>query len=568
MASMLKRLSGALAALVALALMAPMGAVPALALDAGGLADDGSASITVHKYKTQSASSTPGTGEDGQGLPVGAQPLEGVSFTLYRLDNAKVEGAVAGTAAPAGAPTADDVAAFLATYRDNGFAPNVQTTDPDGTATWASLAFGYYLLVETDAGGANVDPAVPSIVTVPYARQAMGGSTSYAKDVHVYPKNVSREEVEKTAIGAPDVTAPGEKLEYQIAFMVPEAGKVHASDAAAMKATVVDRLPLNAAGQPVLTVNPSFTVTALSKGGDTTALNAGDIVFSDTSASDGLVTWTFGPEIAKAIEGINSTNASNVDGQVVKVLLGITATVNDNAYNGGIDATGQPSIANIAVATVSDSDGTVMIDGKESVTPAVTTMGFKLTKVDADGNPVTSDSATFKLAASYADAVAGTFIKNGSTSADLTATSSLADGTAVFSGLSARALTSGGAAYTGIGDAVAAARANLGAPQTVELWLVETDAPDGYRILQAPQKVTLRIAKATADATVSSTVVDGPLSVVNTMNGQEGGGNFALPNTGGMGAVAFLVAGAALVAFAVASFARSRKGGKHGPSGR
>ena len=285
-------------------------------------------------------------------------------------------------------------------------------------------------------------------------------------------------------------------------------------------------------------------MTALSKGGDTTALNAGDIVFSDTSASDGLVTWTFGPEIAKAIEGINSTNASNVDGQVVKVLLGITATVNDNAYNGGIDATGQPSIANTAVATVSDSDGTVMIDGKESVTPAVTTMGFKLTKVDADGNPVTSDSATFKLAASYADAVAGTFIKNGSTSADLTATSSLADGTAVFSGLSARALTSGG------------------------LWLVETDAPDGYRILQAPQKVTLRIAKATADATVSSTVVDGPLSVVNTMNGQEGGGNFALPNTGGMGAVAFLVAGAALVAFAVASFARSRKGGKHGPSGR
>ena len=74
MASMLKRLSGALAALVALALMAPMGAVSALALDAGGLADDGSASITVHKYKTQSASSTPGTGENGQGLPVGAQP--------------------------------------------------------------------------------------------------------------------------------------------------------------------------------------------------------------------------------------------------------------------------------------------------------------------------------------------------------------------------------------------------------------------------------------------------------------------------------------------------------------
>lgn len=63
-----QRLSGlsgrVMAAAVALALAASMalGATPAFALNNGGLTDDGTASITVHKYKTPAASSEPGTG--------------------------------------------------------------------------------------------------------------------------------------------------------------------------------------------------------------------------------------------------------------------------------------------------------------------------------------------------------------------------------------------------------------------------------------------------------------------------------------------------------------------------
>ena len=125
---------------------------------------------------------------------------------------------------------------------------------------------------------------------------------------------------------------------------------------------------------------------------------------------------------------------------------------------------------------------------------------------------------------------------------------------------------SGGTAYTAIEQAVTAARSSLGTVQTVELWMCETKAPNGYRILQAPQKVTLQIVKATADAKVTTTVVGGPLSLVNTRDGQEGGGNFALPNTGGTGALVFGIVGAVLIAAAVTYFVRSRKRDQHDQS--
>ena len=96
--------------------------------------------------------------------------------------------------------------------------------------------------------------------------------------------------------------------------------------------------------------------------------------------------------------------------------------------------------------------------------------------------------------------------------------------------------------------------------------MCETKAPNGYRILQAPQKVTLQIVKATADAKVTTTVVGGPLSLVNTRDGQEGGGNFALPNTGGTGALVFGIVGAVLIAAAVTYFVRSRKRDQHDQS--
>ena len=203
------RLSGRMAtALTALVLAATMalGAVPAFALNDGGLTDDGTASLPVHKYRTPSASSEPGTGStaDKANVPTGAEAMSGVDFTLYRLDPAKVEGAVAGTAAATAAPSADGGAACLARYKSPSATPVVKTTGTEGTATFDSLPFGYYLLVETSAGGANVEASVPSIITLPYAQQATGGSTTYLKDVHVYPKNVSKGEDEKTVIDEPD----------------------------------------------------------------------------------------------------------------------------------------------------------------------------------------------------------------------------------------------------------------------------------------------------------------------------------------------------------------------------
>ena len=565
------RLSGRMAtALTALVLAATMalGAVPAFALNDGGLTDDGTASITVHKYRTPSASSEPGTGStaDKANVPTGAEAMSGVDFTLYRLDPAKVEGAVAGTAAATAAPSADGVAAFLALYKSASSTPVVKTTGTEGTATFDSLPFGYYLLVETSAGGANVEASVPSIITLPYAQQATGGSTTYLKDVHVYPKNVSKEEVEKTVIDEPDLVKPGDTLSYQIAFKIPEASNIYTDDANCLRGAVVDTLPKNAAGQPTLTIRDDYAVVALAQDGTENVLTPGDIGFSDTSATDGQVTWTITPAIARAINTINVANASASAKQIGKVLIRVNATVNDNAFNAGVDANGLPIVQNAATVTVIDASGTTTIDAKASTAAAIPLIGFQFLKADAEGNAILSDTATFKLATSYDNAVAGTFLKNATATADLQATTNLADGKAVFSGLSFDNLTSGGTAYTAIEDAVTAARANLGAVQNVELWMCETKAPNGYRILQAPQKVTLQIVKATADAKVTTTVVGGPLSLVNTRDGQEGGGNFALPNTGGTGALVFGIVGAVLIAAAVTYFVRSRKRDQHDQS--
>ena len=564
------RLSGRMAtALTALVLAATMalGAVPAFALNDGGLTDDGTASITVHKYRTPSASSEPGTGStaDEANVPTGAEPMKNVDFTLYRLDPAKVEGAVAGTAAATAAPSADGVAAFLTLYKSASSTPVVKTTGTDGTATFDSLPFGYYLLVETSAGGANVEASVPSIITLPYAQQATGGSTSYLKDVHVYPKNVSKEEVEKTVIDEPDLVKPGDTLSYQIAFKIPEASNIYTDDANCLRGAVVDTLPKNAAGQPTLTIRDDYAVVALAQDGTENVLTPGDIGFSDTSATDGQVTWTITPTIAKAVNAINA-NAATPAKQIGKILIRVNATVNDNAFNAGVDADGLPIVQNAATVTVIDASGTTTIDAKASTAAAIPLIGFQFLKADAEGNAILSDTATFKLATSYDNAVAGTFLKNATATADVQATTNLVDGKAVFSGLSFDNLTSGGTAYTAIEQAVTAARDNLGAVQNVELWMCETKAPNGYRILQAPQKVTLQIVKATADAKVTTTVVGGPLSLVNTRDGQEGGGNFALPNTGGTGALVFGIVGAVLIAAAVTYFVRSRKRDQHDQS--
>ena len=551
----------AAASLVALLMVVAMiiGPASAMALDSGGQTPPGS--ITVHKYKTQTASNTPGTGAEAQSLPYGAEPLGGVTFTLYQLDTARVEGAVTGTSAVTAAPAAADVTTFLGTYQNTSASPIVRVTDASGTAAFEDLDFAYYLLVETDAGGANVDMAAPSIVTVPYAQPASGGVTTYLKDVHVYPKNVSNEEVEKSVIDQPDVVSPGDTLAYQISFMTPAAGSVYVSDTSYMTGTIVDTLPTNAAGQPTITVNDAFTVYALSESGASYPLTAADMGYSNTSGTNGQITWTLTPAIAQAVEQLNTNNPGD---PIVRVQIRITATVNDNAFNAGVDASGQPSVSNTARVNVSDAEGTATITDAESTTDPIPTPGFQFAKVDSQGTALTSDTAIFKIAASYADANNNTFIRNGGT--DLTATTSTTDGLAVFSGLNSSTLTLGATAtaYTGISDAVAAAQANVGVAQTVEVWLVETKAPDGYRILQAPQKVTLEIRKATAESMVTTTVVGGPLSIVNTLNGEEGGGNFALPNTGGTGALALVGLGVVLVGAATAYFIRSRRRSEEG----
>ena len=238
--------------------------------------------------------------------------MKNVDFTLYRLDLAKVEGAVAGMAADLHRRPVGRRRCGVPHAKSASSTPVVKTTGTDGTATFDSPAVRVLPARRESAGGANVEASVPSIITLPYAQQASGGATTYLKDMHVYPKNVSKEEVEKTVIDEPDLVKPGDTLSYQIAFKIPEASNIFTDDANCLRGAVVDTLPKNAAGQPTLTIRDDYAVVALAEDGTENVLTPGDIGFSDTSATDGQVTWTITPAIARAINAINVANASRV----------------------------------------------------------------------------------------------------------------------------------------------------------------------------------------------------------------------------------------------------------------
>ena len=564
--SKLVSLAAALAMTAALALAGP---AAAFALNSAGAVDDSGTAATqgaihVHKYKTGAPSGTPGTGAPGQTVPADAATLDGAQFTIHKLDTAKVEGSGA-PAAPT-APDAVNVAAFLATYEDTTFAPQTQTTAGGGIADFTGLGFAYYLLVEdaATATALGVTPAAPSIVTVPYADSSATPAVMRA-DVHVYPKNASSDDVTKTQVQAPtgapstvqpgQPVAPGDKVAYSVAVSIP--APITGSSTQAV--TIYDNVPRNpTSGQPTLSITASswMSLSAVQQSGASIALAPADYTFTPAAAPAWQASW------ALTASGLAKINAVAGGDYVVKVKADFVADVTNEAFTTGVDASGQPVIVNTAQADVVDGGGTAH---NYAPTPGTTTVvaGLSFTKTDNAAAPL--QGATFALAPTYADATAGRFLTKtiGSTSA-WTETSAVTTGTVTFAGLTGSTmglLGAGGAASSGW-TALSAQIAGManGTTGTYDFWAVETAAPTGFRLLQAPQKITVNIAKDAAGNVTAS--AGNAVGIVNVADGQTGGGNFALPNTGGAGTIAFVVVGVALIGSAAYYFARRRKNGE------
>jgi len=177
--------------------------------------------ITVHKYARSSAGSAhPDNEFSGAQLPTSVTatlgtPLMGAGFTLYRLNTANLD-----TALAAGhTVTSYGVTGTTVTFNMSGGGPVTalgtavgaqQFTDAAGETVFGAtgtpgignLADGYYLLVETTVPGTpgQYTAAAPSVIKLPLT---FNNGNSVNRDVHVYPKNVDTtvQTVEKTMAG-------------------------------------------------------------------------------------------------------------------------------------------------------------------------------------------------------------------------------------------------------------------------------------------------------------------------------------------------------------------------------
>ncbi|RRD30738.1 SpaH/EbpB family LPXTG-anchored major pilin [Actinomyces bowdenii] len=161
----------------------------------GNIKENATGSLTIHKHIQNDG--TRGT-VDGQGAVEGGQPVAGVQFTAYPIDDIDLKTAAGWTTVSALAQDgaipdsacADPSAPALAGRNVNSGNPyRSGDTDPQGQATIAGLPVKAYLVCETKAPSDIVQKAKPFVVTIPYANTAPGEEGNWLYDVHAYPKN-------------------------------------------------------------------------------------------------------------------------------------------------------------------------------------------------------------------------------------------------------------------------------------------------------------------------------------------------------------------------------------------
>lgn len=166
-----KKVGCLLLALLMAATMLATGVV-AVDTDTSILDPNAAVSLTLHKRDMKSPLAEDQYGQnDGTVMddPNG-EPLPGVTFTVYKVAN---------DAATTAIPEGDDVVSFTGTTDQNGEVTFSTETD-------ARFTQGRYLVVESEHPDKVTEPAQPFLVDVPMTNPA---GTGWLYDVHVYVKN-------------------------------------------------------------------------------------------------------------------------------------------------------------------------------------------------------------------------------------------------------------------------------------------------------------------------------------------------------------------------------------------
>lgn len=276
---------------------------------------DAEGSINIHKFEQPATlgEAPDGTVQDTTGL----NPLEGVTFTIQKLDCVDLS-------TTAGWEKASEMVESLKASTDkfnwaptgcNLVAAETKDTVANGDALFPGLEVGQYLVTESYDGTLGIKVAPPFLVTVPLATS--DGVWNY--DVHVYPKNTVSS-IEKTSDDS-DLVKVGDEVSFTITTGLPSGDLT--------KYVITDNL------------HEGLTFKSLSvKAGTTTFEKDTDYTIS------GNVVVTF------TSEGLTKLMAAQKDG-ASEVETTIVTTLNEDGIDG---------ITNEASYTIDDGNGEHTVD--------------------------------------------------------------------------------------------------------------------------------------------------------------------------------------------------------------
>lgn len=191
-------LTGLLSAALALSLCA----MPAMAADNGetpattppqDVWTQDTGSITIHKYEYNGQVKPDSTGEenDVNNLPDGATPLEGATFSIYKvMDRAALRNYYDGTDGQTKVTVdtyLNDTKDAIKSNESYSTAVATATTGEDGIAEFPNLQLGLYVVIETGTPDKVTSPVKPFLVSVPMT--SVNNPNEWLYDIHVYPKN-------------------------------------------------------------------------------------------------------------------------------------------------------------------------------------------------------------------------------------------------------------------------------------------------------------------------------------------------------------------------------------------
>lgn len=234
-----------------------------------GTSQPDKASLTVHKY----LGATTNLKHDGTAIDAGEltgkSPLQGVNFKLYKVEGVDVSTNDGLKLAQeiAAVPLTDDVVTNGIKVGETTYklaaTPTTKTTGADGSAKFADVERGLYVVVEDlDGSGAitaagkevvkeKITPIAPFAVTLPMTNPE---GTAWNADVHVYPKNqentLDKKVVDKGVTTLPEgVTGTANEFKYVLTTKSTGAdangdGEMNAADLGGVY-EIVDQLPAN-----------------------------------------------------------------------------------------------------------------------------------------------------------------------------------------------------------------------------------------------------------------------------------------------------------------------------------